>query len=686
MILNKIKLENIRSYLTEEINFPTSSILLSGDVGSGKSTILQAIDFALFGIRRPGLLGSTLLRNGKSNGSVELHFEVEDKKIIIKRTLKRIADTVTQDSGFIMINDVKKEGTALELKESILKLLSYPKELLTKTKSLIYTYTVYTPQEEMKAILLGDRESRIDTLRKVFGIDKYKRIKENTKIFVTRIKEKKKELVGRISDLEDKRKEKEERESKIRELTSSIDLIIPPIEKYKKQILAEKESIGKIEEEISRLNQLKKEYEVNKLRLKYNDEQLQKDNNELIEVDKQIKTLELELKERNGIRVSEKDIENKENQINLTEDNFKRILIKISEFKTKKTSSENIKSSLASLETCPTCKQKVTQEYKHKIVAEESNRIQGFSNEISALIRNQEENERRLDNLKSDLNKLRNLQNNYKIFLMKSDLLEEKNNSKKSILENKAKIKQEINDFNVNKDTLLENIKKYENVEEDYKRSRLELEELQEKLKDVEIKKISLDKEKENTEEILDKLQKEIEIKLSIKEDLNYLDQLHHWLEEFFVKLMSLIEKQILLRVHMDFDTLFQKWFNIIMDVEILNVKLDDEFTPVIIQNGHEIDYLSLSGGEKTSIALAYRLALNQVINNLITTIKTKDLLILDEPTDGFSSEQLDRIKLVLDELNSKQIIIVSHENKVESFVNEVIKLSKKEHVSQIIQ
>ena len=114
---------------------------------------------------------------------------------------------------------------------------------------------------------------------------------------------------------------------------------------------------------------------------------------------------------------------------------------------------------------------------------------------------------------------------------MKSDLLEEKNNSKKSILENKAKIKQEINDFNVNKDTLLENIKKYENVEEDYKRSRLELEELQEKLKDVEIKKISLDKEKESTEEILDKLQKEIEIKLSIKEDLNYLDQLHHWLE-----------------------------------------------------------------------------------------------------------------------------------------------------------
>jgi len=406
VILNKIKLENIRSYLREEINFPVGSILLSGDVGSGKSTILQAIDFALFGIRRPGLLGATLLRNGKSNGSVELHFDVEDKKIIIKRTLKRMADTVTQDSGFIMIDDIKKEGTALELKESILKLLSYPKELLTKTKSLVYTYTVYTPQEEMKAILLGDRDSRIDTLRKVFGIDKYKRIKENTKIFVTKIKEKKKELIGKISDLEDKRKEKEEREFKIKELVDSINLILPSIEKYKKKILAEKESISKIEEEISKLNQLKKEYEINGLELKHNNEQLQKYVVELIEVDKQIKTLEVELRDKRGVKVGERDLENKETQISLTENNLKKILTKISELKTKKTSSETIKNSMASFDVCPTCKQKVTEEHKHELVVGESNKIQGFSNKISVLIRNQEENELRLNNFKLELNKL----------------------------------------------------------------------------------------------------------------------------------------------------------------------------------------------------------------------------------------------------------------------------------------
>jgi len=144
------------------------------------------------------------------------------------------------------------------------------------------------------------------------------------------------------------------------------------------------------------------------------------------------------------------------------------------------------------------------------------------------------------------------------------------------------------------------------------------------------------------------------------------------------------MEKKIMLKVHHDFDSLFEKWFTSLVDTEELKIKLDDEFTPIIEQAGHEIDYNFLSGGEKTAAALAYRLALNQVINNLISTIKTKDLIILDEPTDGFSEAQLDRLRNVLDELNTKQTIIVSHESKIESFVDNVIKLNKIGHISRI--
>jgi len=80
---------------------------------------------------------------------------------------------------------------------------------------------------------------------------------------------------------------------------------------------------------------------------------------------------------------------------------------------------------------------------------------------------------------------------------------------------------------------------------------------------------------------------------------------------------------------------------------------------------------------------LAYRLSLNQVINSLLSKINTKDLVILDEPTDGFSDQQLDKMRDVLYQLNIKQLIIVSHEQKIENFVENVIRFKKENGVSK---
>ncbi len=156
MLIKKIRLRNIRSYNEEEINFPEGSILLSGNIGSGKSTILLAVDFALFGISRD-LPGTALLRNGENEGFVELHFKINEKDIIIKRALKRSQGTVSQDTGELTINGEVDYFTAMELKQRVLELLNYPSELLTKSKSMVYHYTVYSPQEKMKEILLSKK-------------------------------------------------------------------------------------------------------------------------------------------------------------------------------------------------------------------------------------------------------------------------------------------------------------------------------------------------------------------------------------------------------------------------------------------------------------------------------------------------------------------------------------------------
>lgn len=140
-----------------------------------------------------------------------------------------------------------------------------------------------------------------------------------------------------------------------------------------------------------------------------------------------------------------------------------------------------------------------------------------------------------------------------------------------------------------------------------------------------------------------------------------------------------------MLKIYREFNELFQSWFDVLIEDENISVRLDDSFSPVVEQNGYETELENLSGGEKTSCALAYRLALNKVINDFIGEIKTKDLIILDEPTDGFSSEQLDKIRIVLEQLNMNQVIIVSHESKIESFVDKVIRINKEEHVSKVL-
>jgi len=165
MLLKSIKLNNIRSYVDQKIDFPLGSLLLSGDIGSGKSTILLAIEFALFGSKPSELPASSLLRHGKQEGFVELNFELDGKNILIKRNLKRGKNSIKQEVGYIITNDVKKDLSPVEMKSEVFDMLGYPKDLVSKGKDLIYRYTVYMPQEEMKRILLEDKDTIVINLK-----------------------------------------------------------------------------------------------------------------------------------------------------------------------------------------------------------------------------------------------------------------------------------------------------------------------------------------------------------------------------------------------------------------------------------------------------------------------------------------------------------------------------------------
>ncbi|MFC1768239.1 AAA family ATPase [Nanoarchaeota archaeon] len=676
MQLRSIKIKNIRSYSNQDINFPLGSTLLSGDIGSGKSSILHAIEFAIFGIKRGDLSGSMLLAHGKKEGFVELTIKVDNKDIIIKRTLKRSKDDVKQDSGYIIINGQKKECSPVELKAEILTLLGYPKDIISKPKDYLFRYTVYTPQEEMKSILTESKEVRLDTLRRVFNIDKYKNIATNASILIRDLKERKKIIETKVSNYSEILERKQKLELDLESSKKLLEKIIPKKELITTELKGKREQITNLEKDIKFLIKTKQEFATLEVELSNLIKLKRRGLEDLTAIEKELSQIKTETIEPTKINVHE-ERRIKEGIVNELDNKTKDIVASIGQIRATISLSETTKKKIQELNNCPVCLQNVNPDHKKSIINREDSKIKDI-NEIL------QENEKKLKDFETQF--IREKKNLDEIRKMEAELavIESKQRTIKNLEERSNKLKEEqttiktkVGEINTKKSLLNSEIEKFSNLEEVFSNTKKEVEKLLDKEHALDLEIVSHNKNIDVINSEKSSIEKEIEIKKKLKEDLMRLSQIQTWIDDFFINLVKNIEKHVMVKINLDFNELVQRWFSLLIEDETITIRLDDEFTPVIEQNGYETSLESLSGGEKTSVALSYRLALNKVINDLVSTIKTKDIIILDEPTDGFSTEQLDKVREVLNELNMNQIIIVSHESKVESFVDNVLRISK---------
>ena len=113
MIFKKLVLQNIRSYENLEIEFPRGSLLLAGDIGSGKTSILLGLQFALFGLQ-PGKKGASILRQGKDEAYARLELEIDGEIVNLERIIKKSkTGSITQDSNIITIGKRREEISTL---------------------------------------------------------------------------------------------------------------------------------------------------------------------------------------------------------------------------------------------------------------------------------------------------------------------------------------------------------------------------------------------------------------------------------------------------------------------------------------------------------------------------------------------------------------------------------------------
>lgn len=679
MFFKKLKLRNIRSYESLEIEFPKGLVLLTGNIGSGKTSILLGLQFALFGLQ-PGQKGSSILRSGEDEASVYLEMEVDSKKVTLERAIKKSKNgSITQDLNIISIDGKIEELSTSEMKERVVSLLNYPREFIKRSNQL-YKFTVYTPQEEMKSIVQERPEVRLDTLRHIFGIDRYKRIKENSTVFLQRIKDSikiKEILITELNLLKEKFVLENEKKIILSRDVNNLNiehqkLFLEKAEAEKKLLMLQDnmEERRKLDSEILNLQTQvigKKDMES---RVKKEITLMQKQVGETVDFSIERLNNVMELLEKHKFFLEEKTKE------------YNRLNSQIFALESKKEKPLELLDKVMSLENCPTCFQGVSHEHKEKISKRTNFEIEELVRELeiklvqrNQILRELEKEKELVKAYESDKNSLQ--QNKIRFELLKNT--EVKMKSDAYVLDRISnEIKSLIELVEAKKLKLLS----YDSSKKLFEEARLEFQKMSEISRLKEMALVSKNKELEILKKRLEELQLDINGKEKIREQMNKLRLLEDWINGKFIRMIEMTEKNVLSRLRSEFSRILSDWFSLMVP-DSLNVRLDEDFTPVVTNQDYEIDYEFLSGGERTAIALAYRLALNQVLNSMLSHIKTKDVVILDEPTDGFASEQIDKMRDIFEQLKAEQIILVSHEEKMEGFVDHVLRV-RKEGVSRV--
>ncbi len=669
MIVKRLRMECIRSYKRAEVEFPLGKTLFSGDIGSGKSTILMAIEFALFGLG--SARASSLLRVGESRGSVELEFEAGEKEYSVKRVLAKKAGSIQQVEGKLKRPDGQEEDyPPTEMKERILEILGFRESTEPKARSLIYQYAIYSPQEEMKVILGLRPGDRLSILRRAFGVEEYKLAMENAKELARRIHDKRSQFEGAARDIPALRREAQELEAKA--LKGDGELVT--LERLEQE---QDEVLRRLEEEREGLHELavqlasaSKERESRGREVR----NLRRETDELtVEVERAEKR-ERELAsgfKNAGPPPTEKAVRELKAAVEAIREEIATHRASDAELATKIGQYESV----AERGKCPVCDSAAD-------AAVLAGKVDGLSDQ-------RRRNSAHLDRLKKELREADDLlekRREYDELLagaerakaLAKDYAEESERKAERILSVRADL-----ESGEKKLSELEGmVKVLEGETKGLHELHRRIESAQREAKGTRERAAGLRSDVRKWREDAKKRAETIARKERSAAKAIALGEREIWLEEFFVPTLESIERHVMTSINREFGASFERWFGELVEDAGKEARVDEEFSPIVDEEGYDQDVEFLSGGERTSVALAYRLSLSQMVQKYAET--GPSALILDEPTDGFSKEQLGKVRGILEEMANPQVIIVSHERELESMADQVYRVAKVDGESRI--
>jgi exonuclease SbcC len=580
-VIRKVVLKNWKVHLNSNLSFEKGVNLIVGHIGSGKTSVLDAICFGLYGTfpdlqSRKVKLEDLIMRKPfeKDEAEIYVEFEANGKILSARRVLRK---------GRGSYAEFRENGKLLEIQSSQRVTELVEKEL--KTSYELFSKIIYAEQNGLDYFLrlqAGERKKKIDEL---LMIERFEKARSSASTLIHRleliVKDKEKYLAS--INFERMKKELEEIKAELQKLDANIKLkklhlseiasqrilleeeykkakeikekleegmrnlkgIESLLEESKKEILRlESEVKGVSREEIEKKlrenERLRKELEPY---LKEKEEKLEKSQKELSKIDSEIQYYSKRMEE---IRTKLQEIEKIEKCLQEIEKNFNESVLSEKEKKQGEvaTNIEVLRNEIKKAEEailqlsyaeskCPVCDTKLTDEKKKKIVERKQKEIEENKKEIEKLIKEKAEIGKEIEEIRS---KLREIERMKVLVKDKERLLSELEFDQSALKideDNKASVTKEIESLKKEireKEELLRKALEEKSSLETMRQRILDLDNLVEKRREYEKRKEEIEKrvielskllEGKNVEEMEKKLveliSKEKEVAMEIK-------------------------------------------------------------------------------------------------------------------------------------------------------------------------
>lgn len=690
-MITSIELGDFLAHSNTKLQFENGVTVFVGDNGAGKSSIIDAITFALFG-EHTRKSNKGLIRRGSNQGFSKIGFSINGKQYEAVRKVDSkgaLAATFSE-----MVNDERIEIAAGERKQFGESMTQQVEQVIGLDFEKLKIASI-VQQGELNAIINAKPKEFKELLNAIIGIDKLDVAAESMKIVNKEFREQIKEKIG-FDD-------------------THIEILLRDLEKYENEIkeaIPEKNKLESNQKEIeTKVNELREKIEIDTPKVdKIN--QLESRKKELVEyakeaikgIQEQISQNERKIHDCEGCFEHAEQKNDLESKILKVEQAVEDTLKKIQEL-TSQTGSLKEKQLLASKlqlkdNKCPVCDSnvdKLNPLFQEEHLKEEMICIQkeivSKENEREMYNQKRKEFSEKLQHSRDAEATLRahSINNKEELLLIQKDVQSKKENIQK--IPSIGGSLTEISQIDSHAKTIFENITKLETETKGF-----DEQEFSNLKKTVNQKQMELSQINQQIGAITEKISKG---KQQIKSIQSAVSELK--IVKEYVGNLNEIQTNVFSRDG-PVATSLRSWalntisakaseYLTLLNTKIQRILLSEKSRDVSItcySKSEVLELESLSGGEKVSVALALRLGMANLLG-----ASNLNLMILDEPTTHLDAERKKSLVGVLSQLSNisnsetrMQFLIITHDAEIfeNSTVEQIYKFESSEQGSKVTE